>query len=34
MYYTLNTDALAEIADLVGSMASEPSSAERRSGCC
>jgi ArsR family transcriptional regulator, arsenate/arsenite/antimonite-responsive transcriptional repressor len=34
MYYTLNTDALAEVGELVESMASAPSAAERRSGCC
>ena len=34
MYYTLNADALAEISELVESMASAPSAAERRSGCC
>ena len=34
MYYTLNADALAEIGELVESMASAPSAAERRSGCC
>ena len=34
MYYTLNTDALAEVAELVEAMASAPSAAERRSGCC
>ena len=34
MYYTLNQDALAEISELVESMASAPSAAERRSGCC
>src|SRR6476469_10666821 len=34
MYYTLNTDALAEIGELVESMATAPSAAERRSGCC
>jgi ArsR family transcriptional regulator len=34
MYYTLNTDALAEIGELAESMASSPSAAERRSGCC
>ena len=34
MYYTLNVDALAEISELVESMASSPSAAERRSGCC
>lgn len=34
MYYTLNTDALAEVSELVDAMASAPSAAERRSGCC
>ena len=34
MYYTLNTDALGEVAELVESMSSAPSLAERRSGCC
>jgi ArsR family transcriptional regulator, arsenate/arsenite/antimonite-responsive transcriptional repressor len=34
MYYTLNPDALAEVGELLESMASEPSPAERRSGCC
>ena len=34
MYYTLNADALAEIGELVESMASVPSPAERQSGCC
>src|SRR6478672_8140566 len=34
MYYTLNTDALAELGELVESMATAPSAAERRSGCC
>lgn len=34
MYYTLNPEALAELAELVESMASEPSAAERRTGCC
>src|SRR5215207_9664804 len=34
MYYTLNPDALAEIAEVVESLASAPSPAERRSGCC
>jgi ArsR family transcriptional regulator len=34
MYYTMNADALAEISELVESMASAPSAAERRSGCC
>ena len=34
MYYTLNADALAEISELVESLASAPSAAERRTGCC
>ena len=34
MYYTLNTDALAEVGELVEAMTSTPSAAERRSGCC
>jgi ArsR family transcriptional regulator, arsenate/arsenite/antimonite-responsive transcriptional repressor len=34
MYYTLNAEALAEVGELVESIASEPSPAERRSGCC
>jgi ArsR family transcriptional regulator len=34
MYYTLNAEALAELGELVESMASAPSPAERRSGRC
>jgi ArsR family transcriptional regulator, arsenate/arsenite/antimonite-responsive transcriptional repressor len=34
MYYTLNPDALIAVGELVESMASAPSPAERRSGCC
>ena len=34
MYYTLNTEALAEVTELVEAMASAPTAAERRSGCC
>ena len=34
MYYTLNTEALAEIAELAETLGSEPSAAERRTGCC
>jgi ArsR family transcriptional regulator, arsenate/arsenite/antimonite-responsive transcriptional repressor len=34
MYYTLNPDALAEIGELVDVLASVPSAAERRGGCC
>ena len=34
MYYTLNADTLSEIGELVEAMASAPTAAERRSGCC
>jgi ArsR family transcriptional regulator len=34
MYYTLSTDTLAEVRELVDTLASAPSAAERRSGCC
>ena len=34
MYYTLNPEALIEIAELVGTLASPPSAAERKNGCC
>ena len=34
MYYTLNTDTLAQVSELVAAMASAPSAAEQRSGCC
>jgi ArsR family transcriptional regulator, arsenate/arsenite/antimonite-responsive transcriptional repressor len=34
MYYTLNPEALAEVADAVEIIASTPSPAERRTGCC
>ena len=34
MYYTLNQEALAEAAELVETLASIPSAAERKSGCC
>lgn len=34
MYYTLNTDTLAEMGELVESLAAAPSAAERRKGCC
>ena len=34
MYYTLNPETLGEIGDLVESLASAPSAAERKSGCC
>src|SRR3954449_3628525 len=34
MYYMLNGEALTEVADLVESLASAPSAAERQRGCC
>ena len=34
MYYTLNPETLGEVADLIESLASAPSAAERKSGCC
>jgi ArsR family transcriptional regulator, arsenate/arsenite/antimonite-responsive transcriptional repressor len=34
MYYTLNTEALAEAGELANGLAAAPSAAERRSGCC
>jgi ArsR family transcriptional regulator, arsenate/arsenite/antimonite-responsive transcriptional repressor len=34
MYYMLNADTLAEVGELVDGLASTPSAAERRSGCC
>jgi ArsR family transcriptional regulator len=34
MYYTLNADVLTELGEIVDGMASAPSAAERRSGCC
>jgi ArsR family transcriptional regulator len=34
IHYTLNTDALAEASEVIESMASAPSAAERRAGCC
>ena len=34
MYYTLNSEALGEVAELVEALASAPSAAERKSGCC
>ena len=34
MYYTLNTEALSEAAELIESLGSTPSAAERKSGCC
>jgi ArsR family transcriptional regulator len=34
MYYTVERDALAEAAELMGWLGSEPTAAERRNGCC
>ena len=34
MYYTLNPEALSEVAELVETLASPPSAAERKNGCC
>lgn len=34
MYYTLSTDTLAEVGEMVDAMAAPPSAAERRDGCC
>ena len=34
MYYALNQDALAEVTELVEALASAPTAAERKNGCC
>jgi ArsR family transcriptional regulator, arsenate/arsenite/antimonite-responsive transcriptional repressor len=34
MYYTVNADTLAEVAELVDALAPAPSAAEHRGGCC
>lgn len=34
MYYTLNTDALGEIGEVIETLVTTPSAAERRTGCC
>jgi hypothetical protein len=34
MYYTSNPEALSEVAQLVETLASTPSAAERKNGCC
>jgi hypothetical protein len=34
MYYTLNPETLGEVAELIDALATEPSAAERKSGCC
>src|SRR5882724_9044616 len=33
MYYTMNTETLSEVADLIEGLASTPSAAERKKGC-
>ena len=34
MYYTLNPETLAEVAEVIDGLASAPTSAERKTGCC
>ena len=34
MYYTMNTETLSEVADLIEGLASTPLAAERDNGCC
>jgi ArsR family transcriptional regulator len=34
MYYTLNTEALADVGEVVEALATAPTPSERRSGCC
>jgi ArsR family transcriptional regulator, arsenate/arsenite/antimonite-responsive transcriptional repressor len=34
MYYTLNQDALGEAGEVIEELASPPTAAERKSGCC
>lgn len=34
MYYTLNPETLGEVAELIDGLASAPSAAERKTGCC
>ena len=34
MYYTLNTETLADVGELIDAMGTTPSPAERRTGCC
>jgi ArsR family transcriptional regulator len=34
MYYTLNPETLGEVAELIDGLASAPSPAERKTGCC
>jgi ArsR family transcriptional regulator, arsenate/arsenite/antimonite-responsive transcriptional repressor len=34
MYYTMNAETLSEVAVLIEGLASTPSAAERKKGCC
>src|SRR5215211_4921855 len=34
MYYTLNTDSLAEVSEAIETLASPVSARERKNGCC
>ncbi|MBA3445293.1 MAG: winged helix-turn-helix transcriptional regulator [Gemmatimonadales bacterium] len=34
MYYTLNPGALVQVAEMIDGLASAPSAAERKTGCC
>jgi ArsR family transcriptional regulator len=34
MYYTVDRESVAEMAELLETLASDPSPAERRDGCC
>jgi hypothetical protein len=34
MYYTLNTESLAEVSEVIETLASAPSAEERKTGCC
>ena len=34
MYYTLNPETLAEVAELIDGFAARPTAAERKTGCC
>jgi ArsR family transcriptional regulator, arsenate/arsenite/antimonite-responsive transcriptional repressor len=34
MYYTMNTEALGQISELIDTIAAAPSAAERKKGCC
>jgi ArsR family transcriptional regulator len=34
MYYTLNQEALAEMAEVIDALAAAPTAAERKNGCC